>query len=102
MPPLCKKPLRLGDEASVIDVGNQPGRGERLEGGFYLSRGTTHVRFGATPPPIPERLYLRLRQCLEPPVGVQEKDLRGLECQQRPPQPVYGHCFVVVRHAASP
>jgi Memo-like protein len=82
---LREMPLRLGDEVPVGRVGDQTRRGKLLEGGHHLRRGGPHVGFEPAPQPLPERILRRLRQPLEPPLGVQEVVLRGLERQQRPP-----------------
>jgi hypothetical protein len=78
-------PLRLGDEVPVAGGRDQTGRGEPLEGRDRLRRSGPHGRLEPAPRPAPERVHLRLRQSLEPPVGAQEAVLRGLERQQRPP-----------------
>ena len=41
--PLREAPLRLGDEVPVGGAGDQPGRGERPEGGHRLRRGEVQM-----------------------------------------------------------
>src|SRR5215217_1621923 len=85
----------------VASGGDQTGRGELLEGRHRFRRGGPHGGFDAAPLPVPEHVHLRLRQPLEPPLGPEEEIQRGLECPQRPPQPVRGLGLVLGRHTAS-
>jgi hypothetical protein len=77
--------LCLGNEVPVTSSGYQPTRGEHLESCDHLCRSCVHVPFYAAARRQPESFDFLSWQALQTTVGCQEKDLRALECQQRPP-----------------
>jgi hypothetical protein len=95
VPKSCNR-TRLADQVPIFGVGDQTGRGERLEGGNHLHRGSALLGLDAAARPGPELLAL-LRRCqrLGLSMRAQEEGLRGLECYQRPPQPVRDSSFIL-------
>ena len=78
-------PLRLSDKVPVTSAGDKPRCGEPFEGRDHLGGSGPHVGFEPAPQSVPERIHLRLRKSLEPPLSAQKMILRGLEgCQRLP------------------